>query len=105
MRPVKQPKFLEVRGLQFLFVDPPFHWSESRHGELTCSKCQRVLTVFFEGRNNPGVTEQDAQWWVPTGVTCQCLAPHSVPLCELPKKPHRPRQDSKQLELLTLETT
>jgi len=59
-----------------------------------------MLTILFEGRSIPGVMERDAQWWMPTAATCPCLAPRSVQLCELPKKPHRPRQDGRQLEMI-----
>jgi hypothetical protein len=96
---VKRPEVLEVRGVRFMFVNPPPHWSENYHKELMCDKCGQHLLVLFAARNSSDVAKTDPRWWVPTAVTCTYQLPRPVALIELPKKTRKPKRDRRQLEM------
>jgi hypothetical protein len=95
---VKRPEFLEVRGIQYAVIGALMHWRENRLHELSCDQCGQPLTVLFGAREESDITRKDPRWWVPTGLTCACLLPKAATLVELPRRPHRPRQDKRQLE-------
>jgi hypothetical protein len=97
---LKCPEFLEVRGRMFALLNPPLYWSENRHHELSCNKCQQLLVVLFAAREEVGVTRADPRWWVPTALTCSCLLPRSIQLHEIYHKPRAKPQDKRQLEFI-----
>jgi hypothetical protein len=96
---LKIPKCIEVRGSCFLLANPPLFWTENSYRELSCDRCQRPLVVLFATRDNPDMASENPRWWIPTEVTCACLAPRSIALHEVPRKLHRPRRDKRQLKL------
>jgi hypothetical protein len=100
---IKRPEFLEVRGSRFLFYGVPLSWTETRDHGLCCDKCQQPLVILFAARELVWVNKDNPRWWVPTGATSACLLPRSVPLREMPRRPHGPKRDTWQLELLPKE--
>jgi hypothetical protein len=102
-RNINPPEFPEVRGSRFFFIGAPLHWTETRHGELHCDKCEQPLVILFAARENSGLSETNPHWWLPTAATCACLLPRSIALHEVPRKPRGPKRDARQLELLPKE--
>jgi hypothetical protein len=100
-RSARRPDVLVVRGVEYFIRSAPLYWRDThRNHELVCDRCGQPLVVLFGARERPGLTPQNAAWWRPTAITCACLLPATEELIELPRRPHRPKGDTRQLNLL-----